>query len=597
MQTTQLSKLVVAVAISLSSWQVAATCSTDFTPIHQIQGDGAQSPLTGKTLTTQGVVLGTMYPGSKQPALLIQSLKSDNNPATSEALMIADNQLATLYKAGQLVQLTGTVRELSQMTALTNISASAVCAEQQPLPKQQLQLPVKQLTDWEALEGQYLVFPQNLMVNDSYPLARYGEILLADRRLMVATEVKKPGAEAQAFEQQQQLHEIWLDDHSTRQNPEPIPFPTGGLSAEKTVRVGDEVRGVEGFLVQTKAGYRLLPTKAPEFASTNPRNNTPKAKPDGALRVGSFNVLNFFTGAGQTPQFPTKRGASNAEELVRQQGKMIAALSAMDADIIGLLEVENNGYGAEGALATIVRLLNEKLGSKVFAFVETAEKPGTDQIKVALIYRIASVKPVGQTAINLTGPFVRGSRAPLAQSFLHQGSGTELTVSVNHFKSKGSCPKLPGADNDNNDGQSCWNAARVIAAKTLASWLATQPTGQKTSHQLVIGDLNAYRMEDPITALEQSGWQHLPGATLDKNGAVHWSYVFKGRSGSLDHALASKTLADKLVQFEHWHINADEPAVLDYNTEHKSKAQLKNLYAPTPFRSSDHDPLVMDFKF
>lgn len=596
MQTPKLHKLVLAVAMSLLSGQAAAACQSDFTSIQLIQGDGAQSPLTGKTLTTQGVVLGTIYPESMQAALLIQSLKSDDNPATSEALMVADSQLASIYKPGQLVQFTGTVRELSQMTALTNISASSICAEQQPQPKLQLQLPVKQLSDWEALEGQYVEFPQTLIVNDTYPLARYGEILLADRRLMIATEVKKPGAEAQAFEKQQQLHEIWLDDHSTRQNPEPIPYPTGGLSAEKTVRVGDEVRGVAGFLVQTKAGYRLLPTKAPSFTSANPRTLQPKTKPDGALRVASFNVLNFFTGAGQTPRFPTKRGASNAEELIRQQDKMIAALSAMDADIIGLLEVENNGYAAEGALATIVRLLNEKLGSTVFAMVQTTEKPGTDQIKVAMIYRIASVKPLGQPAVNLTGPFVRGSRAPLAQSFLHQASNTELMVSVNHFKSKGSCPKLPGADNDNNDGQSCWNAARVIAAKTLASWLATQPTGQQSAKQLVIGDLNAYRFEDPISALEQAGWQHLPGQQLSTEGP-HWSYVFRGRSGSLDHALATKALAEKLVQFEHWNINADEPAVLDYNTEHKSKQQLKNLYAPTPFRSSDHDPLVMDFKF
>jgi hypothetical protein len=268
----------------------------------------------------------------------------------------------------------------------------------------------------------------------------------------------------------------------------------------------------------------------------------------------------------------------------------------MDADIIGLLEVENNGYATDSALATIVRLLNEKLGSPVFAMVQTSEKPGTDQIKVAMIYRIASVKPVGQTAINLTGPFVRGSRAPLAQSFVHQASNTELLVSVNHFKSKGSCPKLPGADNDNNDGQSCWNASRVKAATTLASWLATSPTGQQTQKQLVIGDLNAYRFEDPIRTLEQAGWQHLPGQQ-HADGEAHWSYVFKGRSGSLDHALATKDLADKLVQFEHWHINADEPAVLDYNTEYKSKQQVKHLYAPTPFRSSDHDPLVMDFKF
>lgn len=583
--------LLLPLSCSLLSLPLAAKCSKEFTAISAIQGTGLQSPLLGKTLTTRGVVLGALYQQSKQPMLLLQSVQPDDNSQSAEAILIADKELAGIYRQGQLVELTGTVRELQQMTALTNISHSEVCADQQAVRKTTLTLPLQQPSDWETLEGHWLTLPQQLVVNDSYGLARYGELLLADKRLFVATEVTQPGKDATAFELQQQLHELIIDDHNTKQNAEPIIFPTGGLTAGNTVRVGDTMQGVEGYLVQNKAGYRLLISKAPVFTASNPRPEQPKAKTPDSVRVASFNVLNYFTGAGNKPQFPTKRGASSQAELERQQAKMLAALKALDADVVGLLEVENNGESKDSAIATLVRSLNQQLGSEQYAFVSTKIKPGDDDIKVAMIYRPQVVSLIGDAVLKLDAPFNNGSRPPLTQSFRHQVSNTEFTVSINHFKSKGSCPKQQTPDSDQGDGQSCWNPSRVKAAKALVSWLASQPTGVNTPHQLIIGDLNAYRQEDPVKTLEQAGFVHLAAA------GQHWSYVYRGRSGSLDHALASPELSKQLTQFQHWHINADEPAVLDYNTEFKSNSQQQSLYAPTPFRSSDHDPLLMDFKF
>lgn len=579
-------------SVSLCTQQAQASCRTDFTPIHQIQGAASTSPIQGKTVTTQGVVMGVIYANSKQPQLLIQSQQADDSAATSEALLIPDVELARIYQRGQLLELAGTVRELEDMTALTNITHSKICAEQLAVKATPFTLPVQQLSDWEALEGHWLKFSHPLVVNDSYHLARFGELLVADQRLFVSTELHAPGEAARAFEQQQLLRQLVIDDDNPKQNPDPIRFPTGGLTADNPVRVGDTLSDVEGFFVQTKAGYRLVVSKQPQFAATNPRPLVPAAKQHPQqLRVASFNVLNFFNGVSQDVPFPTKRGASNAEEFQRQQAKMIAALAAMDADIIGLLEVENNGYGKTAALSTLVSLLNQQLGQEVYRAIQTEAKPGTDDIKVAMIYRPATVTTLGAAAMLNDATFARGNRVPIAQTFQHIASGKNLTVSINHFKSKGSCPKQQNADSDQGDGQSCWNATRVKAAKTLSQWLATHPTGQTTNQILIMGDLNAYRMEDPIKALEQAGYRHLSSQGLK------WSYVFRGRSGNLDHALASPTLADHLQSFQHWHINADEPVALDYNIEHKSAKQQQLFYAPTPFRSSDHDPLLMDFSF
>lgn len=589
----------------------AASCDSNFTPVSQIQGQGAASAFADKQVTTRGIVQAVIYPDAKQKMFLLGSLQDDGNNKTSEAILVKHSAKIPAPKVGQIIQISGEVIEwrlfdeekksantesknnASTMTTLkADLTKFETCGVAKLKPANTVQLPVEDLANWEHYEGMLLSFPQTLVVNDSYTLARFGELLLADKRLMVATEVKKPGKAASDFEQQQQLSEIIIDDGTQRQNVEPVRFPTGGLSASNTVRVGDSAKGVSGYLLHTKQGYRLVVNQDPVFVASNPRPAAPAAKAKGELRVASFNVLNFFTGDGTDKAFPTKRGATDAVELGRQQDKMIAALSAMDADVIGLLEVENNGFAEGSALATLVKALNEKLGSEVYRAVLPTERPGSDHIMVAMIYRIADVSEAGKAALITKAPFDRGSRPPLAQSFVHKASGKTVTISINHFKSKGSCPKQPTVDSDKQDGQGCWTPARLEAAKTLTSWLNTNPTGTASDYRLIMGDLNAYRQEEPLQRLEQDGWKHLA-----KPDEVHTSYVFKGRSGSLDHALASPALHQQLKQFAHWHINADEPEVLDYNMEHKSKNQIDAWYQPTPYRSSDHDPLFMDFKF
>jgi len=103
---------------------------------------------------------------------------------------------------------------------------------------------------------------------------------------------------------------------------------------------------------------------------------------------------------------------------------------------------------------------------------------------------------------------------------------------------------------------------------------------------LVLGDLNAYTLEDPVRALEAGGFEVLEGRLP---AADRYSFVFQGLAGSLDHALASPGLAPQITRVTIWHINADEPPVLDYNTEFKPD----DRYAPTPYRSSDHDPVIV----
>ena len=107
---------------------------------------------------------------------------------------------------------------------------------------------------------------------------------------------------------------------------------------------------------------------------------------------------------------------------------------------------------------------------------------------------------------------------------------------------------------------------------------------------LVIGDLNSYAQEAPIDVFRDAGFVDTLAESL---GSDAYSFVFQGQSGYLDHGLASPTLAAQVTGAGEWHINADEPPVLDYNDDFKSPNHVNTLYAPTPYRSSDHDPLVV----
>jgi len=253
---------------------------------------------------------------------------------------------------------------------------------------------------------------------------------------------------------------------------------------------------------------------------------------------------------------------------------------------------------SEGAIQFFVDRLNAATASGTYAFIDVDANTGqvnalgTDAIKVALLYKPAVVTPVGQTAVLNTEAFVNGgdsaprSRPSLAQAFEQNANGQRFIVDVNHLKSKGSACDAPDAG----DGQGNCNAVRVQAAQALMAWLASNPTGTGDPDVLLIGDYNSYAMEDPITVITNAGFTNLI-ATFVGPGA--YSYAFDGQWGYLDYAFASASLRSQVTGLGEYHINADEPSVLDYNTDFKSAGQLSSLYNQDPFRISDHDPVLV----
>ena len=309
------------------------------------------------------------------------------------------------------------------------------------------------------------------------------------------------------------------------------------------------------------------------------------------------NVDNCTNGAGGAPT--DCRGADTAAEFDRQWPKTVAGIVGTDADIIGINEVENDGYGPDSALQFLVNKLNEKTAPGTYAFIDAdaltgqVNALGTDAIKVGMIYKPAKVTPVGQTAALNSVAFVNGgdgsprARPALVQAFQVNDTGARFIVAANHFKSKGSACDTPDAG----DGQGNCNTVRTNGANELANFLATNPTGTSDPDVLIVGDLNSYAKEDPITALINAGYTNLIERFI---GAGAYSYVFDGQWGYLDHALANAALLPQVAGVAEWHINADEPSVLDYNTDFKTANLISSLYAADEFRISDHDPVLVD---
>ena len=566
-------------------------CGDPATLISAVQGSGDTSPLVGETVTVEAVV-GDFQDGLGGFFLQEEAADEDGNPATSEGLSVFAPNAAEV-SAGDLVRITGTVSEFarsgSSLTQLGNLSALEVCGAADLPALSELTLPLDEAP--EQLEGMRVVLPQTLVIAEYFNYDRFGEIVLALpqgdlSRPYTPTSYVEPGPAAQAVAAENKSRRITLDDGLSTQNPDVTRHPNGepfGLS--NRFRGGDTVTNTVGVLDERFGVYRIQPTQAADYAAVNPRTDAPEDV-GGSLKVASFNVLNYFTTLDNGAN--GARGADDAEEFQRQEAKIVAALAAIDADVFGLIEIENNG---DTAVRALVDALNDRVGAGTYSFVPTGTI-GTDAIKVAFIYKPATVSPVGDFAVldsSVDPRFIDTKNRPaLIQTFDEVATGGRVTVAVNHFKSKGSdCDEL--GDPDTGDGQGNCNGTRTQAAAALADFLASDPTGSGDPDVLIIGDLNAYDEEDPIDTLKAAGYTDLNEAF---GGEFAYGYVFDGQFGYLDYALSNAALTPQVTGTTDWHINADEPDLLDYDTSFKSDAQ-DAIYAPDPYRSSDHDPVVV----
>ena len=547
--------------------------------IGQVQGSGPRSPLEGRQVTVEGIVVANF--AKNLGGVFVQSEAGDGDETTAEGLFVPRQADAEpRLRTGDRVRLTGTVVEQGEgeqtLTALDAASVEVI-GRGQVTPRALAQAPAT-AAGWESLEGELLSITAPLTVTGNDGLARYGELFTSfGGRLYSPTEVAAPGAEAQAVAAENARLSLRLDDARSGQDPKNLWFIPGDWNDAAPLRTGSVITGVQGVLDQRFGSHRLQLTEEIGGIEQAPRPAAPTVPGD--RRIAGFNVLNLFNGDGQGGGFPTDRGAATPADHARQVAKLVAAVQALDPDLAALMELENDGFGPESSLAQFVDALNAAGPHADWRFVDAGDGPGSNAIRVGIIYRSSRFEAVGKPATLAEGPFERASRAPLAQAF-RAGRGPVFVVVANHFKSKGGCDNATGGDADSGDGQACFNATRVDSARRLNEWLATNPTGTSPGGALVIGDLNAHAQEDPLRLLYARGWQD---AFALAKAERPYSFVWAGQSARLDHALLDAGLAGRLRGAAEWHANADESDRFDYRRDRDND----------PWRASDHDPMLL----
>lgn len=575
------------------------------TLIHDIQGSAETPNLSGATVTIQGIVVGDFQTATGLTGFFVEeeTAEWDGDVNTSEGIFVADPSAFVNVAVGDKVTVIGTVANTFGLTQISPTTNVAIIANAQTLPNSQsLAFPFTSTTELEKYEGMRVTFDTGQVISDTTELGRFGEFTISAPRLFTVTNSIDPNdnpasgttstgnSNVAAISAQQSLNDrskLIIDDGSNVTNTgglTPIPFIGAGTNA--TLRPGDVVNGLSGVMNYGFNAYRLEVTAAPTFTINNPRTAAPAAIGGGNVRVASFNVENYFLGPFPDP---TGRGASNATEFTRQRDKIVEALAALNADVIGLIELELAGGNA--AAADIAAALTTRLGGGANTYAAIAELGtlvGTDtEIKSSMIYRTSTVTTVGNPLTDTVAAAGTYSRDPVAQRYQHTASSQSFVVTVNHLRSR-ICTGASGGDLDQGDGQGCYNPRRRGQTAALASFVNTT-LAALSPRVIVVGDLNSYAEEDPLDTLRAAG---LADAVAQFVPAVsRYSSSFNNESGQLDHALVTSSVASALTGATIWHINSDEPSSFDYNTENKPD----DRYAVSPARSSDHDLVLLAF--
>ena len=584
--------------------------------IADVQGSGTESPFEGQRVTVEGVVTGDFQDGDADISrdlggFYLQMAVGDSDPGTSDGIFVFDGNSNTPdVDVGHILRVSGKVVErFGETQVVADVAKVIGTGSVEAIPLEFPRDTVSNsdgilIADLERVEGMLVRVDGPLAVSGLNSLARFGEVTLAaGGRLRQFTNSSDGNvAEYTAHRERSAARRMVLDDGLSRQNPRINRyFKPFASSRRDRLRNGDSARHIVGNVRFSRGSgaagiesFRLEPVNDVSFDSVNPPPQTPPAV-GGNIVVASLNLLNYFTTIddGNNRCGPASdagcRGADSERELSRQRQKIVTALSHLGADIVGLMEIENNDGEAVASLADA---LNEAESGNRWRAVRTGSL-GDDTIAVAILYNDDTVTPAGRFAV-LTAAVDREfddgkNRPALAQSFVSVGSGGRFTVVVNHLKSKGS-PCNDVGDPNRNDGQGNCNRTRTRAAAALVRWLQTDPTESNDPDVLIIGDLNAYLQEDPLRELEQAGYVNL---LREFAGSDAYSFVFDSQAGALDHALASSSMLPQIKGAAEWHINADEASLIDYNLEFGRDA---DIFDPEiPFRVSDHDPVIVGF--
>ncbi|MEZ8692750.1 ExeM/NucH family extracellular endonuclease [Vibrio splendidus] len=623
------------------------------TLISELQGDSWASPYTdpanGKfisdeTFTVEGVITAIQseaLDGDVAVGFYMQDETPDSDPKTSDGIFVVGD--ITGLSVGDKVQVNGPVEENFGWTQIPATTIKAVgTGSVTAVNLDQVASDSEFDFTLERHEGMLVNITSavDMRVSRSYSMdegpQRYNLVLSQGKESVHPNQANFPGTDeaakaadcnddarlvVESFAKDTVGAPAWYSDFAK------TDIDQNG-STEDFIRVGDRASNLQGVLGYSYSDYRFYVTEDANndtfIARGNNRDLAPKVDA-GDVRIATFNVQEFFNslqGGGESNDFlafDATPGAQDSTQFDHQTAKLVAALTALDADIVGLMEIENNGFEESSAISYLVTQLNADLPeAKQYNIASSEGLTTVGELATAnfVIFRPSTVGLDSLQVIPMpkqeaeNGEFTT-QHAAVVPVFSFKDREEKLVVAVNHFADKDQICLEDTSDDDRQGG--CENL-RVSAADYLGQKLAKME-GEK----VILGSLNAFNNEDAITVLtDRSGAPEnyeiktaektfIGEESLHEEGViVADSYGFENvmqivdpnsynvvqgdENGSLDYILTSAGLKSKVIGATHWNINASESQTLD------SRHELGQAYSDS-FRAAGHDPVVLSIAF
>ncbi|EGQ9312561.1 ExeM/NucH family extracellular endonuclease [Vibrio vulnificus] len=678
--------------------------TVSYKTIGEVQGEAYSSPLIESGFTSKEEYLVTGVVSAVATSLVkgfyLYDDNADGNVKTSDGIFVKTSGAVSKDMIGQQICVRAKVNEDYGMTTLlptgniwevknsTPVEVTPVKLERIDSDNETFRstlerleaMPVVLVEDMDAAEGN-----QDMRVSRTfsfdYSAKRNNMVIAYKRPNPQPNQDHVAGSDAAKAQTAQNKDYRIVVESDEKPADGKIPYYPEFTSDPHNnyIRINDSVVGMKGVLHYSYNEFRLIPTvnvTSANFIHNTPRTSSPVLKQsygeDGfTIKVATQNVLNYFNSpyGGNDNAFGDNRGAESQQEFERQQAKLVEAIYGLDADIVGLMEIENNGFGDFSAIRELLEAINakyykenyrdrfsresihnryvfvgfDKNGDQVLDQLDTI---GSDAITNGIIYRPSKVSVVSGKVIPMpwqdapmildeNGKPVVDSKGELAESgknyqrdtvtatFQVLNTGKQLTVSVNHLKSKGSTcwDDYVGTKAIDHDAQGSCENFRIASAYHLGQEMA-----KIGGDQIVLGDMNSYAHEDPMLVLTSNPtgktlkaadyikvgkkWQFNgeQGPAITQTfgfinavdyktpaGETSWSYSFNDEVGSLDHLLITSSLKSRLVDAVDWHINAPESSLFDYSNRFKGGNELEAnpFYQENAFRSSDHDSAIL----
>lgn len=574
-----------------------ATAPKEVANIGEIQGESHQSPLVGREVIVNNVVVTK----TDRSGFYVQDKVSDNNPKTSDALYVASKDKV---KTGDLLKVQGTVKEgyleeyavrsgqtfkapVGSLTVTQIINATitklGVAALpdavefSEKIPKDVVdKTPTKYDPENEALD--YFESLEGMRVNINKPKI-LGPQYKGDIYVL-------PGNY-----NGQKLNNIGgVNLRPGVQNTETIAIEVGKNVVAKAKDYFDEdITGVFTYRYKT---YRIDPYKVPKVQDGGLKREVSKIYPaEDKLTIASYNIENFSANSKGRDETPEEKVDKIARSFINE---------VHSPDIITLIEVQDNNGGVNDGTVEGVKS-GEKLADRIksfggpeYKYTEVAPidgkdggKPGSN-IRVAYLYNPNRVTLIGKdkggseeaarfvdghleknpARIDPTNINFEKVRKSLAAEFDFKGE--RIVVIANHLKSKLGDDAVYGS---NQPAVENTKAQRVEQAKILNAFVREGLRQNPNLKFVLTGDFNDFEFSDTVKTIVGN---ELVNLMAEHEAGDRYSYFYRGSNQSLDNILVSKNIKDRVL-FSPVHINAS------FMEEHG--------------RASDHDPVVVQIDF